>query len=279
MIDSENVVAHKKSTPSIHHTVTEIGRAVGEFMLLGMVWPLLAGNGGGNRGGTSGGDGHPVLVLPGFLGSDVSTSVCRRYLRQQGLHALPWLQGRNTGRESIQTGLLERFLRVSDEHQRPMSLVGHSLGGVFARELARQFPERVRTVVTLGSPFGTHDGGSVAGIVRTTFERVAQRSVGELRAALPTSDPRHPPGVPSTAIFSRSDGVVHWQSCLEQDTHQTENIEVVGSHCGMIVNPSALVAIADRLAQPEGGWRKFRARSTVPGVYYPSTECSRANSA
>jgi pimeloyl-ACP methyl ester carboxylesterase len=266
MLDSDNVVAHKKSTPEIHHSVTELGRAVGEFFLLGMVWPLL----GNNNGGHSGGDGHPVLVLPGFLGSDVSTSVCRRYLRQQGFKALPWQLGSNTGRASIQAELLERFLSVSDEHEGPISLVGHSLGGVFARELARQFPDRVRAVVTLGSPFGTHHGGSVAGIVRTTFERVSQRSVDELREALQTADPREPPGVPSTAIYSRADGVVHWRSCLEQDTHQTENIEVLGSHIGMIVNPSALVAIADRLAQPHGGWRKFRARSTVPGVYYPS---------
>jgi pimeloyl-ACP methyl ester carboxylesterase len=262
MYEPIDVVVHKSTTPKLRHSVSEVGRAVSELVTLGVLWPLLDVK--------TEGDGHPVLVLPGFLGSDISTSAVRGYLNRHGFNALPWLQGRNTGRTSIQAGLHSRFIQASDQCGEPMSLVGHSLGGVFARELARQYPDRVRSVVTLGSPFGTTDGSTVAQFVKSMFERVAQQSVAQLRRDLNALDPRLPPGVPATAIFSRTDGVVHWQSCLEQHTEQTENIEVHGSHCGLVVNPSALVAIVDRLAQPHGDWQKFAHTGTMPGVRFPN---------
>jgi len=262
MYESIDVVVHKSATPQLRHSVAEAGRAVAELVSLGVLWPLLDVK--------TEGDGHPVLVLPGFLGSDFSTSAIRGYLQRHGFDALPWLQGRNTGRSSKQASLHSYFLQISDQRGEPVSLVGHSLGGVFARELARQYPDRVRSVVTLGSPFGTTDGAAVAQFVKRMFERIAQQSVEQLRRELNALDPRLPPGVPATAIFSRTDGVVHWQSCLEQITEQTENIEVHGSHCGLVVNPSALVAIVDRLAQPYGGWQKFAHTGTMPGVRFPS---------
>ncbi|XOV85028.1 MAG: alpha/beta fold hydrolase [bacterium] len=262
MYDPIDVVLHKSAKPQLRHLIAEPGRAVSELFTLGVLWPLLDLK--------TQGDGHDVLVLPGFLGSDLSTSAVRGYLNRHGFAALPWLQGRNTGRPGILAGLHYRFLQVSDRSGAPISLVGHSLGGVFARELARQYPDRVRSVVTLGSPFGTTDGAAVVQVVKSAFERIAQQSVAQLRRELTQLDPRLPPGVPATAIFSRSDGVVHWQSCLEQDTAQSENIEVYGSHCGLVVNPSALVAMVDRLAQPPGDWQKFAHTGTMPGVRFPS---------
>ena len=262
MYESIDVVVHKPATPELRHSVTEVGRALSELLTLGVLWPWLDVK--------TQGDGHPVLVLPGFLGSDLSTSAVRGYLHRHGFNALPWLQGRNTGRPAIQAGLHRRFLHASDLSGEPISLVGHSLGGVFARELARQYPGRVRSVVTLGSPFGTTDGAAVSQFVKSAFERISRQSVEQLRRSLTQLDPRRPPGVPATAIFSRSDGVVHWQSCLEQDTDNTENIEVYGSHCGLVVNPSALVAMVDRLAQPHGDWQKFAHPGTMPGVRFPS---------
>lgn len=262
MYENVDVVAHKAATPELRHAVTEVSRALSELLKLGVLWPLLDAQ--------TEGDGHPVLVIPGFLGSDFSTTAVRRYLSRHGFEALPWMQGRNTGRAALQAELHHYFMRVSDQHEQPISLVGHSLGGVFARELARQYPERVRSVVTLGSPFGTIDGAAVSQFVKSTFERVSKQSVEELREGLTQLDPRLPPGVPATAIFSRADGVVHWQSCLEQDSQHTENIEVHGSHCGLVVNPSALVAMVDRLAQPHGDWQKFAHNGTMPGVRFPS---------
>lgn len=254
MYEEVDVVAHKINSPSLIHFATEMSRATFEGMTLGSLWPLLEV---ANR-NKSAGDGHPVLVLPGFLGGDASTLVCRQFLRRCGFNAMPWHLGTNTGRESLQNDLLKLFLRLRRRHRQPISLVGHSLGGVFAREIARQFPDDVRCVVSLGSPFAVAHAHSVSRIVSYVFERVSGESVEEKRRNLLHTDPRMPPGVPSTSIFSRSDGVVHWQSCLEQVTDSTENIEVYGSHCGMVVNASVLQAVQDRLAQEPGAWQKFK---------------------
>ena len=168
------------------------------------------------------GDGHPVLVLPGFMASDLSTRVLRAFLRERGYQAHGWGLGRNRGGHAELLPALRSRLAELAGGQR-VSLVGWSLGGVFARELAKAAPERVRAVITLGSPFGD----------------------------------REPPPVPSTAIYSRSDGIVHWQACREQPAPRTENIELIGSHFGLGFHPLALFAIADRLAQRDGDWKPF----------------------
>ncbi len=266
MHEDVDVVAHKRRRPALRHAATELSRALGEALHLSSLWPL-------HRAPVEG-DGHAVFVMPGYLGSDASTTVLRQYLRRHGFDARPWLQGRNTGRAGVQVGLVREFLRLSDRHKAPVSLVGHSLGGVYARELARQHPERVRGVVSLGSPFASATGGSVARRVREAFDQVAQRSVAEPRAAAAATDPRSPPGVPSTSIFSRADGVVHWHNCLEQDAALTENIEVYGSHLGMVVNASVLQAVADRLAQPHRNWQKFAPAAGV-AFRYPRHHAGR----
>jgi pimeloyl-ACP methyl ester carboxylesterase len=174
------------------------------------------------------GDGHPVLVLPGFAAGDDSTRVLRRYLRRLGYAAHPWLLGRNLGvRERLPERLALRVEELQRRHGRKLSLVGWSLGGIYAREIAKRLPQHVRKVVTLGSPFG---------------------DVAKVRL---------PPAAPCTAIYSKTDGIVHWRSCLEPDTDHTENIGVPGSHCGLGFNPQVLYAIADRLSQPEGSWQPF----------------------
>lgn len=263
MFEATNVVAHKNSTPALWHSITEGGRTIAEAVTLSTLWPYL------NT--TAKGDGHPVLMLPGFLGGDASTTVCRAFLKRQGFNTLPWLLGTNTGTEEIQNALLKRFIRLRDNYRQPISLVGHSLGGVFAREIARRFPHDVRLVVTLGSPIATGEGESVSGIVRMLFEQVSGKSVERARATMLTTDPGAPTGVPSTAIFSRNDGVVHWRGCIEQETPLTENIEVYGSHCGMVVNASVLCAVADRLAQPLGQWQKFDRSASSHCMWYPKT--------
>ncbi|MGV8996752.1 MAG: esterase/lipase family protein [Parvibaculaceae bacterium] len=186
------------------------------------------------------GDGHPVLVLPGMMADDGSTFVIRRYLQALGYQVHPWKLGRNWGPSTeIRDGIRDRFKELSDRYGRKVSIVGWSLGGIYARELARQFPSLTRQVITLGSPFG-------AGY------RVEGEPSPELGERL-----RPPPPVPCTAIYSKSDGVVPWEACLEQETPHTDNIEVKSSHIGMGVNALVLWAIADRLAQEEGRWHPF----------------------
>ena len=205
------------------------------------------------------GDGHPVLVLPGWLASDTSTRALRWFLRDRGYHAHGWRLGRNHGPTSeIVTGLAARLATLRARHGRPVSLVGWSLGGIYARELARRRPEDVRQVITLASPF--RDPDATSALIARLAGRRPPRSpdvLARLRSPLP---------VPTTAIYSRSDGIVAWQSCVEPRGEQSESIEVGTSHCGMGHHPAALLVIADRLAQPEGTWRHFEPRgwSRVP---------------
>ncbi len=186
------------------------------------------------------GDGHPVIVLPGFTASDQSTRLLRQYLRSIGYDARPWNLGRNLGlREAGAFDELHVEVdRVTREAGKTASLVGWSLGGVHARNLARRAPDLVRQVITLGSPFG----GS------------------------PSAD------VPCTAIYSRTDGIVAWRIAMEEPSPLTDNIEVYGSHCGLGFNPAVYYAIADRLSQPEGRFERFNRagwRSAIFGPAHP----------
>ena len=100
------------------------------------------------------GDGHPVMVLPGFMASDFSTTLLRNFLNKIGYQAYPWGIGRNYGQEAYLDLMIERVEYLYLEHRMPVSLIGWSLGGVFAREIAKRRPGIVRQIVTLGSPFG-----------------------------------------------------------------------------------------------------------------------------
>ena len=208
------------------------------------------------------GDGHPVMVLPGFTGSDASTRVMRAFLRGLGYYVHAWRLGRNWGpTDYILDGIAERFATLSNEHHRKLTLIGHSLGGVFARELARRAPDRVRQVVTLGSPVRWRAGqtSNVEPLYRSLRGRHSERVRGVRAADLP----HIPDSVPLTAIVTRSDGVVGWDSCTVEPGRARECIEVRGSHTGLIHNPAAMLIVADRLAQPEGRWKPFVERDGI----------------
>ena len=198
------------------------------------------------------GDNHPVLVFPGLAAGDATTLVIRRFLSNLGYPTHAWEQGLNFGpRPGVLEACMERISALRAEFDRPVSLVGWSLGGVYARELAKIMPDDVRQVITLGSPFS---GSPKATNAWRVYQLVSgERDIDEARfAALKAR-----PSVPTTSIFSRTDGVVAWQCSVEEETDSSENIEVHASHVGMGANPTALYAIADRLAQPEGQWQRF----------------------
>jgi len=211
------------------------------------------------------GDGHPVLVLPGLIASDVSTRPLRSYLNGQGYKAHGWGMGRNLGpRPGVQAMMQVRLRELHQRYGQKVSVVGWSLGGIFARELAKETPEAVRTVITLGSPFAGHPKATNAWRV---FEMVSGEKVADHESDF-VHALRQPPPVPTTAIYSRSDGICAWQSCRERPGPQAENIEVPGSHCGLGHNPAVIYAVAERLAQPEGDWRPFE-RSGWRAMVFP----------
>jgi pimeloyl-ACP methyl ester carboxylesterase len=203
------------------------------------------------------GDGHPVIVFPGLGVSDFSTVPMRNFLRDRGYLPHPWRQGFNFGpREGVLEACVAQLKALHAQHRQPVSLIGWSLGGIYARELAKEHPELVRCVITLGSPFTGHPRATNAWRI---FELVSGQSAHdpERMAGI-----RRPPPVPTTSVYSRSDGVVAWQCSLNPDLPHTENIELPASHIGMGVNPLAMYLIADRLRQPLGGWRPFEAQGT-----------------
>jgi pimeloyl-ACP methyl ester carboxylesterase len=201
------------------------------------------------------GDGHTVLVLPGFLTSDSSTEFLRSYLRGMGLTAVGWEMGRNLGGLYRMRDLLRAKVRdLARQSGGKISVVGWSLGGVYARDLALALPDCIRGIVTLGSPF---TGDLRANNVGKLYDRVSGEQVDEAQIEDVTALAGDLP-VPATSIYSRTDGVVAWRTSLVRENARAENIEVHGaSHLGLGFNPAVLWAIADRLAQKEGRFERF----------------------
>lgn len=208
----------------------------------------------------SGGDGHPVIVFPGFIASGMSTRPLRQFLKEIGYTPYCWKQGRNLGlRHGLEERMQERVLEIQERHGgQKVSLIGWSLGGVFAREVARETADAVRLVITLGSPFS----GPGLGAARANHSWHLYNALSDTK--IEDMDPAHfkrmrePPPVPSTAIYSETDGIVAWRCCVERPGPTSESVEVRGSHCGLGWNPLSYEVIADRLAQEEGDWQPFR---------------------
>src|SRR5712692_9658213 len=212
------------------------------------------------------GDGQPVLTLPGFLASDLSMAPMRRYLKELGYDSYAWDHGRNIGGISrMRAALRDRLAEIHTATGRKVSIVGWSLGGVYARDLALQAPDMVRYVVTLGSPFANDVRATNATRLYEALSGEKVEANSELQAAIAGDLP-----VPTTSIYSRTDGIVNWRTCLLRPSDTAENIEVyLASHVGLGVNAAALWAVADRLAQSEGQFRQFDRSGPFAIAYAP----------
>jgi pimeloyl-ACP methyl ester carboxylesterase len=185
-----------------------------------------------------------VVVLPGFLASDLSTVVLRRFLRTLGHRAVGWGLGRNTGRvPELQAAMLESLPGFVEANGGPVNLVGWSLGGYIAREVARDRPGSVRQVVTLGSPV-------VGGPKYTRAADYYRRQGVDLDALEDEIAARDevPLQVPVTALYTRSDAIVAWEACIDRVNDGVEHQEVKTTHVGLGFNPEVLCRIARALA-------------------------------
>lgn len=246
--------------PSSLLTLAESVRVGFEASALLMAWPWLS---------TSPmGDGHAVLVIPGFATNDTTTLLLRLFLKMRGHSVHTWDLGYNLDHRTIGKGgerLTQRIAALREKSGGKVSLVGWSLGGVMAREAARRMPEDVRQVVTLASPF---TGDPTANAVRALYELLSRAKVDSPAALARFTDGCHPLPVPSTAVFSRTDGIAPWENCHGLTDAITENVEVHSSHFGMVANPAVFHIVADRLAQPDGKWQPFE-RTGAFAMMYP----------
>ncbi len=243
--------AQTVAPPSKLLALLEPGRALWEYGMLLPASPVLAK--------LPKGDGHPVMIFPGFLAGDNSTSILRAAIRHWGYRPYTWGAGRNLGLregdDSLERSLARRLDEIHRIHGQQVTLIGWSLGGVFARELARTQPDQVRGIITLGSPLGDPRATNVWRMYESvTGTRVDDDTLRERLEQV--SQPV--PGVPSTAVFSKSDCIVSWRIAREQPSPLTENIQVSASHLGLGHNPAVLYVIANRLHQlSQSAWSPF----------------------
>lgn len=216
------------------------------------------------------GDGHDVLVLPGFMTRNSSTLLLRRFLRRLNYRVSGWEMGRNLGlRNGVAEGMSAQLKALADRSGRKVSVVGQSLGGTFARELAKAHPELVRLVVTLGSPLAIHPKSTNAWRV---YEWATGENIEKVAREVDVSPPRH---VPCTAVYSRADGVVAWRGSMDVKASRRENVEIESSHVGMAVHPGAIAVIGDRLSQSENSWAPFSIEAWN-ARFFPAAGLSRS---
>ncbi len=237
-------MTEKLHAPSLLWTLLE-GRSVlefGSFMSLRLLMRHLPK-----------GDGHPVIVFPGFLASGASTRPMRGLLKDLGYHAYDWGMGRNlTFNPKREAQMHDLLKRTFEKHKEKVSLIGWSLGGVFAREIAKAHPDYVRQVISLGSPL---TGPRHSARARPLFEALNGKPTPETRKRLEKL--HEVPPVPCTSVYTKTDGIVHWEGSIQDDAPQAENIQVPASHLGLGVNPLVMYILANRLAQEKGTWEPF----------------------
>jgi pimeloyl-ACP methyl ester carboxylesterase len=224
----------------------EAPRALAEYVSFATISRLLSAGRAGH--------GRPVLVLPGLLADDRSTRPLRRLLNRAGYVAYGWRMGTNIGpTRRIITGMDALLSEITDLHAQPATVIGWSLGGMLGYDLVARHPGAVDRLITLGSPIYMADRSQSRGKLfydEYAATHLADYSFGSWRPLGVTS-------VPATSIFSKTDGVVRWQTCLHPPGPLRENIEVYSSHCGLGFHPAAGYAILDRLAAPTDPWPKF----------------------
>jgi pimeloyl-ACP methyl ester carboxylesterase len=237
-------------------------RAPWEFSTVLPAWPVLQR--------APRGDGHAVVVFPGLSASDASTAPLRKYLSGLGYLPYGWDQGFNFGpRAGVLEAAKSQVRHLFAQTGQPVSLVGWSLGGVYAREIAKALPDMARCVISLGTPFaGGPKSTNAWRIYELTSGRAAAREAENYEL-------NSPPLCPTTSIYSRTDGIVAWQASVQDNdarNTQLENIEVVASHVGLGLNPSTWWAVADRLSQPHGDWNPFKRPSMLglQALVYPN---------
>lgn len=240
--------------PGVHLLLSEPLRAAGEYLSL-----MLS-----SRSRVTPGDGHPVVIFPGLASDARAIGPLLSHCQSLGYAAMDWGQGWNLGpRGNLDDWLKQLASQVRSQLGKGAgapSLIGWSLGGLYARELAKRRDWPIRQVISIGTPFNGAPEQTHAGRLYGLLSGQPVSMSTELALRL-----RTPPPVPTTSIYSRADGIVAWQACRhEKESALVQDVEVQGSHLGMGWNPQVLDLVADRLLQSPGDWKRHQACNARP---------------
>ncbi len=246
--------------PSLFWLATDPARAIFERTVLLQFANLKDHNG----------DGHPVLVIPGLMNNDQSTNTLRKILDEQKYTSYGWSLGRNYACQEYLEKLISMVTNLKEKHNKKVSIIGISMGGIFAREIAKIRPDLVRQVITLASPF---KGLNFSTKSRSLFGFLRRFGIKDVDPKILKQIHEPPNGIPLTCIYTRQDGIVPWEACLEVENTYRQNVQVFGSHLGIAHNFSVLRIIIDRLQHSKEDWRKFELEGTwKERIAYPKGE-------
>ena len=256
--------------PKLSHSISEIGRVVVELGSSFLLNPVLKG--------VPRGDGHTIIVIPGFMGADGSTSRLRKFLCDAGYNAIPWELGRNAS--EVRPASLEDFIehRAIVEDQvaaqadrekrrtgRKVTIIGWSLGGLYAVGMAHRFPNLIRQVVTLGTPYGDPRGTALYSVMGRVYNNEVEVDEAMLRHWVDFTYSRGTLKVPVLALFSESDGIVGAGIArCEGDPDYVTNMAVMASHVGFPFNPLVFAVIGNHLVEPHLRWEICKSERIRP---------------
>jgi len=211
---------------------------------------------------------RPVLLMPPYLGNDLSTTFVRNYLKSVGFKTYKWELGVNMINSKSLPKLIEKLDEIFEIHQEKVSLVGWSGGGIFAKIIANRHPDKVEQLITIGSPvWGVKNMKTP--VVRS-LEFLRGRKLKERNDKF-IKELEEIPDVPVTCIYTKTDGLLPWKHCMEAETLRKDikNIEVFGSHCGMGANASVLLTVANSLNTNITGKKPEGILTKVESLFFP----------
>ncbi len=228
--------------------------------LVGIDWTLLHISPVYYGFGVEKGDGSPVIVVPGFLGTDIYLYELYFWLSRIGYKSYLSNIGWNADcLNTLSEKLIATIKKANKETGKKVHLVGHSLGGILSRSAATRHPELVESVITLASPFrGVRSHPGVLEMSRRIRSRIFKEEGKQIEypdcftghcdcAAVTAMQKGLPKEINQTAVYTKSDGIVHWKSCVSRT--ETNNFEVTGTHVGLVFNFQVYKLIAKRLRE------------------------------
>lgn len=258
--------------PKLRHSISELGRVAleaGTSVLCKGLFKTLPE-----------GDGHTVMTIPGFMGADGSTSMLRKFLNERGYNAVPWGMGRNAS--DARADSMDDFMRhraqlegqiaqlIEEEFYssgRKLTLIGWSLGGLYAVALAHRYPQYIRQVITLGTPFGDPRGTALYSVMARMNQQSNDESEESLRRWVDYTYSGGELQVPVLTLYSESDGIVgKGIARCEGDPRFVTNMAVMASHVGFPFNPLVFAVIANHMVAPDQRWSICGSERIAPFV-------------